>query len=316
LIDLGSGVFESATVDTNILLLKNIAEKNKTKAITISKDLKLTTLSSYIKKNQIFIKFNINEPWAIMSPIEIGIKLKIEANGVKLIDWPNIKINRGILTGLNDAFVIDGKKRLEILERCSTIEERKKTEALIRPVLRGKDIRKKEITWNDLFIILSHNGYYNGFEHIKPVKIDEYPSLKTHFDNFIELLEERYDKGITAYNLRDCSYLSDFDKQKIIWPDISTEPSFYLDNQKFIVNNTAYILTGPNLNSIVLFLNSKINKWYFNKISTTLGEENNRYFSKFVGLIPIPFFSFEKIEEVYEKLNFSKEEIAFIESNT
>ena len=76
----------------------------------------------------------------ILSEIEQRIKAKIEAIGTPLKEW-NVNIYRGILTGYNDAFIIDKAKKEEILANCQSEEERKKTDELIRPILRGRDIK-------------------------------------------------------------------------------------------------------------------------------------------------------------------------------
>ena len=77
----------------------------------------------------------------ILSPIELSIKRKIEAVGTPLKDW-DINIYRGLLTGYNDAFIITTQKRDEILSNCQSEDERRKTEELIRPILRGRDIKR------------------------------------------------------------------------------------------------------------------------------------------------------------------------------
>jgi len=107
--------------------------------------------------------------------------------------------------------------------------------------------------------------------------------------------------------------INEFSKEKIIWPDIANEPSFFLDNEKYFVTNTAYIMTGPNLENIIVFLNSKLNKWYFSKIASSLGDKTFRYTRQFVENIPLPNFNFNKIEDLYLKYDFSDDEINFIE---
>ena len=99
-------------------------------------------MSDYFSENMTIESYNgTNMAWTILSPIELSIKNKIETIGVPLKDW-NIKINRGILTGYNDAFIISGEKRQEILSNCQSEEERQRTDNIIRPILRGKDIKK------------------------------------------------------------------------------------------------------------------------------------------------------------------------------
>ena len=94
--------------------------------------------SDYVKQNAAPSSFRSADSWVILSPIEQSIKRKIEAVGTPLKDW-DINIYRGVLTGYNDAFIITTEKRNEILDNCASEDERKKTEELIRPILRGRD---------------------------------------------------------------------------------------------------------------------------------------------------------------------------------
>lgn len=136
LIDFGDvQVFESATVDTNILLLSKGVNRGKTMATTIQKNL-LTgsfNLSDFMRHNAAESTFPSSDSWVILSPIEQSIKRKIEAAGVPLKNW-DIQINYGIKTGYNEAFIITTEKRDEILVACADEDERKRTDALIRPI--------------------------------------------------------------------------------------------------------------------------------------------------------------------------------------
>ena len=98
-------------------------------------------MSNFVQQNATICDFNTTDSWVILSPIEQSIKSKIEAVGTPLKDW-DIQINYGIKTGLNDAFIISTEKRNEILDNCTTEEERLKTAELIRPILRGRDIKR------------------------------------------------------------------------------------------------------------------------------------------------------------------------------
>ncbi|HPL05486.1 MAG TPA: Eco57I restriction-modification methylase domain-containing protein, partial [Bacteroidales bacterium] len=136
LIDFGGlQVFESATVDTNILLFAKEKNTFKTQACVI-KNKELKKLSDYFRQHAILISFTNSESWVVLSEIEQSIKAKIEAIGTPLKNW-DINIYRGVLTGFNEAFIISGDKKNEILANCKDDTERKKTDELIRPILRG-----------------------------------------------------------------------------------------------------------------------------------------------------------------------------------
>ena len=222
--------------------------------------------------------------WSILSPIELSIKRKIEAVGKPLKDW-DIKIYRGILTGCNEAFIIDGAKREEILNNCKTTAERERTDALIRPILRGRDIKRYKAKWAGLYVLNVHNGIKE--KNIPPIKIEEYPAIKAHLDLYWDKIAKRSDKGDTPYNLRNCVYMEDFLKQKIVWAEMTNAPKFVLDNDCMFIDNTEYFLTGDNLEYIVCILNSKLYTWLFDKICAK-GMGARKWRKQYVEVLPIP----------------------------
>ena len=136
----GVKIFESATVDTNILLYEKSKNTHHTRCAVTNKQNKdsINNLSVFVQQQGTFCDFSGGDSWVILSPIEQSIKRKIEAVGTPLKDW-DINIYRGVLTGCNEAFIISTEKRNEILANCKTEDERKRTEELIRPILRGRD---------------------------------------------------------------------------------------------------------------------------------------------------------------------------------
>ncbi|WP_279010963.1 Eco57I restriction-modification methylase domain-containing protein, partial [Synergistes jonesii] len=149
----GVKIFESATVDTNILLFEKAANKNNTLCCVTKNMTKrgLTNLSLFVQQHAFACPFTTSDSWVILSPIEQSIKRKIEAVGTPLKDW-DINIYRGVLTGCNEAFIISTEKRDEILANCQTKEERKRTEEIIRPILRGRDIKRYSYDWAGLWL--------------------------------------------------------------------------------------------------------------------------------------------------------------------
>ena len=156
-------------------------------------------------------EFSGSDSWVILSPIEQSIKRKIEAVGTPLKDW-DINIYRGVLTGYNDAFIISTEKREEILANCQSEDERKRTAELIRPILRGRDIKRYGYNWANLWLINTHNGIRGKLERIH---IEDYPAVKAHLDQYWDKISKRADKGETPYNLRNCAYLRIFLSQKL-----------------------------------------------------------------------------------------------------
>ena len=163
-------------------------------------------LSDFVQQQNSICDFNSSDSWVILSPIEQSIKRKIEAVGMPLKDW-DIQINYGIKTGFNDAFIISTEKRNEILANCKTEDERQRTAELIRPILRGRDIKRYGYVDNGLYLINTHNGVKGKFPRIE---IDDYPAVKAHLDQYWDRIATRADKGDTPYNLRNCAYLDVF----------------------------------------------------------------------------------------------------------
>ncbi len=195
----------------------------------------------------------------ILSDIEQRIKAKIEAIGTPLKDW-DINIYRGILTGYNEAFIIDKAKKEEILANCKTEEERQRTIEIIRPILRGRDIKRYGYEFADLYIITT-------FPSLK-IDIESYPAVKQHLLSFgYDRLKQTGDKGARKktnnkwFETQDSiSYWEDFNKQKIMYPNMTKFMPFLLDNNGFFINDKGFIITGNNLSYLIAFFNSNIFK--------------------------------------------------------
>ena len=170
----GVKVFDTATVDVNILMLQKAINVQRTFACITQGINGLQNLSDFVQQQGVYCEFSNGNSWIILSPIEQSIKRKMEAIGTPLKDW-DIQINYGIKTGFNDAFIITTEKRDEILANCQTEEERIRTDELIRPILRGRDIKRYGYDWADLWIINTHNGIKGKLPR---VDVNEYPAIK------------------------------------------------------------------------------------------------------------------------------------------
>ena len=170
--------------------------------------------------------------WSIRNKLHDAVLQKMNV-GTALKDMP-ISIYRGILTGFNDAFFIDGKTREKL------ISEDPKSEELIKPLLRGRDINAW-VTGNEQYLINPHNGIKE--RNVAPINIDEYPAIKKHLDQFIDKLIKRGDKGDTPYNLRNCAYLEEFAKPKIMYPNMTSVFPFTYDETGSFGNDKSFIIT-------------------------------------------------------------------------
>ena len=216
-------------------------------------------MSVFVQQSGSECEFSNSDSWVILSPIEQSIKRKIEAVGTPLKDW-NIQINYGIKTGYNDAFIINTEKRDEILSNCQSEDERTRTAELIRPILRGRDIKRYGYNWANLWLINTHNGIRGKLER---VHIEDYPAIKAHLDQYWDRISKRADKGDTPYNLRNCAYLEDFSKPKIMYPNMTKYIPFYFDEKNFLQNDKSFMITGKHIAYLTAFLNSSIFKFCF-----------------------------------------------------
>ena len=309
----GIKVFDTATVDVNILLYAKEKSTFNTQACIV-KDKELKELSLYVSQHAQTTQFKNADSWVILSDIEQRIKAKIEAIGTPLKNW-DIQINYGIKTGFNDAFIINGEKKAEL------IAQDPKSAEIIRPILRGRDIKRYGYEFADLYLINTHNGVKE--KGIKRIDIDDYPAIKAHLDSFYQQLEKRQDKGDTPYNLRNCAYIEDFYKQKIMYSEIVREPQFYLDNKgEFFAEATTFIMTGSNLEYLYYLLHSKAITYFFKTFYAGggLGGDGYRYKKVFLEKLPIPpikndvnFKTEEEVEEyVYISYNLDQDEIDWI----
>ncbi len=300
-------VFESATVDTSIMSFikqepsKESGFKYYEPTPDDKNDLK-SARSLPMRQNALS-----TESFIFADATLLDLRDKMESVGTPLKDW-DIQIYRGILTGANEAFIIPTEKREEILNACKTQEERKCTEALIKPILRGKDIKRYSYEWADLWVINTHNGYTSNLKFkIPPIDIEKYPVLKSHLDSHWDTIATRSDQGDTPYHLRNCAYLEDFEKEKIVYGEIVQEPRFYLDNGEcelgyFYAEAMSFILTGEHLRYLLGMLHSKLITFAFKTFYAGggLGESGYRYKKAFIERLPIPKITPQNQELVHK----------------
>ena len=254
--------------------------------------------------------FNSSESWVILSPIEQSIKRKIEAVGTPLKDW-DIQINYGIKTGFNDAFIISTEKRDEILANCKDEDERQRTAELIRPILRGRDIKRYGYDWANLWLIYIpwHFPYQfdesiqGASEKAEKAFMELYPAVYSHMLQYKDPLSKRNkaETGIRyewyAMQRWGAKYWEDFGKQQIIWIELSDEPKFALAENIFSMN-TVFFMTGEHILHLLGLLNSQLIKWYFKHcIGTTSGVGTNRWLKYTIEKIPMVSIS-HKLEEL------------------
>ena len=261
-------------------------------------------MSDFVQQQNTICDFSSSDSWVILSPIEQSIKRKIEAVGTPLKDW-DINIYRGVLTGCNEAFIITSEKREEILANCQTEDERQRTAELIRPILRGRDIKRYGYEWANLYLIATFPARHYDIEAYPSVKdyllsFAEENLRKAGYDwvadsyladfckqklaqtgKFVEIAGERIIIGNTPEKARkktsnkwfetqdSISYWEDFSKPKVMWKIIGCNINFCFDERQLISNNDVDIMVGDrnNLIQFVGLMNSKLFDWYL-KLTT------------------------------------------------
>ncbi len=280
----GVKIFESATVDTNILLLRKAESRHSTLcAVTSRKEPEaVRNLASFVREHSSICSFHGGDSWVILSPIEQSIKSKIEAAGTPLGDW-DIQINYGIKTGCNEAFIVTTHKRDELLALCRTPEERQRTERLLRPILRGRDIKRYGYTWADLWLIyLPWHFPYQLDSSITGASAkaeaafrEQYPAVYSHMLAYKEKLSKRNqsETGIRyewyAMQRWGANYWEDFNKPKITWKRVGSILRFCYDAQGNYPLDSTCFATGENIEFLCCVLNSPMGHYMLSGAPTT-----------------------------------------------
>ena len=282
IIDFGElPVFAEAATFPAIFIAEKSDAMGKTTSFSQIRSLDFHSLDIIVQKSAEKLQQSAfsRENWTLGSEKIITLIQKIESLGVSLEEYVDGKIRRGILTGFNKAFIIDKKLRDKL------IAEDKKNIEILKQLIVGDDIRKYEINYKDLYLIWTYNG----------INIDNYPAIFNHLKQYQKQLEKRWDKGKNWWELRTCDYYSDFDKPKIVLPDISMSCRFAFDNENKFVANTGYIIPFNDFFLLAL-LNSKLIEKYYRNISAVLGDPNKkgrmRFIYQYLARIPILPISF------------------------
>ena len=226
--------------------------------------------------------------YIILSPIELSIRRKIEAVGKPLKEW-DVKIYRGVLTGCNEAFIITTEKRNELLAQCQSEEERERTAELIRPILRGRDIKRYSYDWAGLWVICARLC-----EDIPT----NYPTICHHLESFVGKGKLGDNSTTKVFErpwwswMQEPSYWKDFDRPKIVWGEISDRSKFAYEHKGgFIPEATTFLMVGCDLPYLLCVLNAPLSEWFFSKIGTTTGVGTIRWKKYTIQELLIPCIS-------------------------
>ena len=286
-------------------------------------------MSHFVQQQHTVNAFSSSDSWVILSPIEQSIKQKIEAVGVPLKDW-DIQINYGIKTGCNEAFIINTDKRNEILANCKDEAERKRTEELIRPILRGRDIKRYGYEWAGLYLIATFPARHYD--------IEQYPAVKEYLLSFAEdyLRKNGCEWVVDDYLADFCkqklsqtgkfiiingkeltingkkekarkktsnkwfetqdsiSYWEDFDRPKIIWGNLNLKGAYSYAPKGMFINAPSSFIATNNI-AILHILNSPIADYYIRSLGVTRNGGYFEYKPMFVEKLPVPQTGLDKL---------------------
>ncbi|KRT17880.1 hypothetical protein ASU31_00880 [Pedobacter ginsenosidimutans] len=214
--------------------------------------------------------------------MEQQIKTKIEAIGTPLKEW-DINIYRGILTGFNAAFIVDDKKKNELVAADP------KSAEIIRPILSGKNIKRYQFSWENKWIIFTRRG----------INIDQYPAIKAHLQTDYDNLRPRNNNEPTGrkpgsykwFEIQDnVAYFEDFDKQKIAWGNLALKGQFALVDEGYYINAPSSFIATDQI-YLIAILNSQLADFYIKQLGVTRNGGYFEYKPMFVEQLPIPKIS-------------------------
>ncbi len=299
LIDFGDlPVFGEATTYPIIILSSNEHRNAEPIKYALLKSLNFESLPAAIQSQASKMPESAfsGSNWSLVASLEQAVLNKLKVNGIPLGEGVGGRIHYGIKTGFNEAFIIDEVTRKKL------IAEDSKSAEVIKPFLVGEDIRRYSLDFQERYLIWTYVG----------IPIDQYPAIYRHLQLYQPQLEKRWDKGNFWWELRHCDYYTDFDRPKIIYPDIAKGSKFAFDtNGIYSINTTYFIPVDIDQIAIVPILNSSLVEFFFRTISASIRGSYLRFFDQYVKQIPIRRIDFttspeersyylEKAKNLYE----------------
>ena len=226
--------------------------------------------------------------WRLTSPAMLSLLEKLRNAGKPLGDHVEGQIYSGIKTGLNEAFVVDRSTRDRLLAAHASSAE------VLKPILRGRDVKRWQVDFAEQYIIIiessenrTHPWSGRSTDEAEEVFANTYPAIHAHLQTLRDRLIERYDQGKYFWELRACAYWEEFEKPKIVYPDIAQGAEFAYDDGGYFLGNTLYLLPTKEM-WLLGILNSKVVFWFYTKTSTQIRGGFVRFIAQYVSQIPIP----------------------------
>ncbi|MFH1160513.1 MAG: TaqI-like C-terminal specificity domain-containing protein, partial [bacterium] len=253
--------------------------------VTSMKTLALDSLAGYVDEHRVTIdQVSLDDAgWNLGPESEQQLLTKIRAAGIPLGEYVKGKIYRGVLTGLNEAFVIDAATRDRL------IAEDPRSAEVIKPFLTGRDIKRYQAPKSDKYLIFFPRGYTNEQRNNKGYPWrwiqENYPAVANYLEPFETKAKKRYDKGDYWWELRACDYYAEFEKPKIIYQVFQVSPCFIWDTEGYFCNNAIWII--PTEDQILLaILNSKLGLYLISKNCTKI-QNGYQLIFKYLEKVPI-----------------------------
>ena len=286
----GAEIFSSATVDNNILMLQKASQKTSPGLIAARTGREFDFSSSmrrFVEENGYNLSSINQNAWVIGEKDEFDVKRRVEDQGIPLEDssW-QLRINYGVKTGYNDAFIISAHVK-QAIDAEAKRNHGDRSSTLLKPLLRGRDIKAWFPEYDDLYLIAT-------FPSLR-LDIDKYPAIKKHLLSIgFDRLEQsgrpgsRKRTGNNWFETQDqISYWRDFEQPKIAYPNMTKYLPFIYDEFGFYTNDKAFIITGKSLKYLTCFFNSKLFKYCFSNNFPNLGEDRRELRKVFFEKIPV-----------------------------
>jgi type I restriction-modification system DNA methylase subunit len=310
IIDFGDApVFDATTYPSIIVLRKTPPNKKQTRIFTWNPEEQIEKFSALVASNSSTIKQEelTADSWRLESKFNLRLLEKLRIEGKPLSEYVCGKFYRGIITGLNEAFVVDRNVRDEL------IAEHPSSAAVLRPLLRGRDVKRWNVGFMEQYLIkiessenVAHQWSDKTEAEAERIFASTYPAIYKWLNSYRKGLLERDDQGKYFWELRSCKYWKEFEQPKIVYPNICKRNEFAWDNTGYYTNQKAFII--PNASPYLLgILNSSVITWLFEKCLPKL---QNGYFEPNAVLMkdfPIPVTSEpEAIETIVNKILLSR----------
>lgn len=294
LIDFGdSPIFKAIAYPSIFVAQKALPNGNEFNALSWQSDVPMEKFDDVLATRtfRMYQSDLRTDGWRIENTTVLNLLEKIRTKSKTLNEYIGGRFYRGIVTGLNEAFVIDGKTRNKIISESPASEEH------IKPFLRGRDVKRWNITYPDLFLC------YIGWDF--PIK--KYPAILRHLKQYEKSLSERPEvkKGVFpwyALSRYASDYWQEFSQPKIVYPNICKQNEFAWDELGFFINQKAYIIPGAS-KYLLGVLNSSVTMWLFMKLLPKLQGDFFEPSAIFMEKLPIPVMTdVSQIEKLVERI--------------